>query len=148
MLGRRSARARADPGTRTTPRRNARASQACAGTPPTRIHRGFVALTSRPPIPPTGLVPAARSMNRIDPGSMPPCCLAPRSEGAGVDHLAAGLGGDPPPDRLGDGVLDEADRAVEQPHVHAAGMVRAGADPGLARRLVGVAAEDARPLIG
>src|SRR5438874_899355 len=47
-----------------------------------------------------------------------------------VDDFASGLGGDGSPGAEADAVLDELDRAVEEPDVHPAGMVRAGADHG------------------
>src|SRR4051812_34953213 len=56
------------------------------------------------------------------------CRDRPRSVAAGVDHLAAGLGGDRPPDVQRDAVLDELDRAVKEPDVHPARVVRLGAD--------------------
>src|SRR3954471_3699851 len=51
-----------------------------------------------------------------------------RSIRAGVDDLAARLGGQGAPGAEGDAVLDELDRAVEEGHVHPARVVRAGAD--------------------
>ncbi len=50
----------------------------------------------------------------------------------GVEHLAAGHGGDRAPGLVADAVLDEPYRAVEEAHVHSSGMVRAGANQGVA----------------
>ena len=43
-----------------------------------------------------------------------------RSVAARVDHFAPGLGGQRAPGLEADAVLDELDRAVEEPDVHAA----------------------------
>src|SRR5262245_5816049 len=51
-----------------------------------------------------------------------------RSVLIGADDLAAGLGGDGPPGRQRDGILDELDGAVEEADVHAARVVRLGVD--------------------
>ena len=54
--------------------------------------------------------------------------LPPLQVGVGADDFAARPGGQGPPGRRVDGILDELDRAVEERHVHPAGVVRAGAD--------------------
>ncbi len=56
-----------------------------------------------------------------------PLCVG-LSEGIGADDFAAGLGGEGPPGRQRDGILDELDRPVEEPDIHAAGVVGLGVD--------------------
>src|SRR5215469_18770188 len=69
-----------------------------------------------------------------------------RSELVGADDLAAVVGGDRPPGRRVDAILDEPHRAVEERDVHPSGVIRAGADHGLDPARVDVA-EIAGPLV-
>src|SRR4051794_16708696 len=50
------------------------------------------------------------------------------SVAAVVEELAPGTGGDRPPSRLADAVLDELDRAVEEAAIHAPRVVGTGGD--------------------
>src|SRR4051812_13094632 len=67
-----------------------------------------------------------------------------RSEAVGANDLAAGVGGDGSPGRGADAVLHEPDRPVQEHHVDASRVVRAGADHRLKRVRLVVALPEAR----
>src|SRR5262245_46149656 len=81
------------------------------------------------------------------PSVIGPPSSAIRSTALRRDDLTAGLRRERPPRRLADAALDEPNRAVEQAHVHAAGVVGAGRDH-RGGRMAGSVAEEARLAVG